>query len=86
MDQSTMQALLWELTSLGAAFAKLKIVVDAVISQHRNARLQSPVGGHFCYSKVKAILQRVLGKPYIHKLGDTRHGRPTPPQEPEHDP
>ena len=72
MDQSTMQALLWDLTSLGAAFATLKSVVDAVIAQHRHARLQSPVGGHFCYSKVKSILQRVLGKPHIHKLGVTR--------------
>ena len=46
--------------------------MDAVIAQHRHARLQSPVGGHFCYSKVKSILQRVLGKPHIHKLGVTR--------------
>ena len=72
MDQSTLQALLWDLTSLGAAFATLKSVVDAIIGQHRHSRLQSPVGGHLCYGKIKSILQRVLGKPHAHKLGVTR--------------
>ena len=68
----TLQALLWEFTSLGAAFSTLKSIVDAIIGEHKKARLPSLVGGHFCYNKVKAILQRVLGKPHIHKLGVTR--------------
>ena len=72
MEVPTLQALLWDFTSLGAAFSTLKSIVDAIIGEHKKARLPSPVGGHFCYNKVKAILQRVLGKPHIHKLGVTR--------------
>jgi hypothetical protein len=71
MEVPTLQALLLEFTSLGAAFSTLKSIVDAIIGEHKKARLPSPVGGQFCYNKVKAILQRVLGKQHIHKLGVT---------------
>jgi hypothetical protein len=72
MPAPVLQALLWELTSLGASNSTLKSVVDAVVARHRDARLQSPLQGHLSYSRLTRCLARVLGRPHSFKQGVTR--------------
>jgi len=72
MDTSTLQAMLWDFTSLGASNSTLKSIVDAVVSRHREARLPSPVQGPLAYSRLIRCLARVLGRPRSHKQGITR--------------
>ncbi len=67
-----LQALVWELTSLGASNSTLKSIVDAVVARHRDARLQSPLQGHLSYSRLTRCLARVLGRPHSFKQGITR--------------
>ncbi len=52
MAAPVLQAMLWELTSLGASNFTLKSIVDAVVARHRDARLQSPLQGHLSYSRL----------------------------------
>ncbi len=73
-DQSTFQALQWELTALGAAHPNLKGVIDAVAGQHREAKLPSPLSGNLSYQleRLNKSLARVIGKPHLCKCGVTR--------------
>jgi hypothetical protein len=72
MDQPTFQALLWELTALGATHSTLKGVIDAVAGRHREARLPSPLSGNLSYQRLNKSLARVIGKPHLRKFGITR--------------
>ena len=72
MDATTLQAMLWDFTSLGASNSMLKSFVDAVISRHRDARLPSPVSGHLGYRRLTQCLARVVGRPQKTKFGITR--------------
>ncbi len=72
MDQPTFQALLWELTALGATHSTLKGVIDAVAGRHHKARLPSPLSGNLSYQRLNKSLARVIGKPHLRKFGVTR--------------
>ena len=72
MDVDTLQAMLWDLTAMGASKSTLKSVVDSVIARHRDAHLPSPVTGHMTYSRLVRCLGRLLGTQQRHKFGITR--------------
>ena len=72
MNQSTLQALLWDLTSLGASLATLKNVATAIFIQHKQARLPNPVNGHFCYKHAKTTLRSMLDHPRTNTPAVTR--------------
>jgi hypothetical protein len=63
MPAPVLQALLWELTSLGASNSTLKSIVEAVVARHRDARLQSPLQGHLSYSRLTRCLARLTSWP-----------------------
>jgi hypothetical protein len=68
----SLQAMLWDFTSLGASNSALKSIVDAVVARHREAQLPSPAHGHTSYSRLTRCLARVLGRPHAPKPGITR--------------
>jgi hypothetical protein len=72
MDAATLQAMLWDFTSLGASNSMLKSIVDAIIAHHRDAQLPSPVSGHTGYRRLTQCLARVVERPQKTKFGITR--------------
>ena len=72
MASETLQAMLWDFTSMGATKSTLKSIVDAVISRHRDAQLPSPLTGPRSYLRLTSCLGRLLGTQHQHKMGITR--------------
>ena len=72
MAPSTLHAMLWDFSAMGSSRSTLKAIVDAVITRHRDARVDSPVSGHMTYSRLARCLGRLLGKQHPHKLAITR--------------
>ena len=72
MSTETLQAMLWDFTSMGASKSTLKAVVDSVLARHREARQPSPVTGPLGYSRLTRCFGRLLGTHHPHKLPVTR--------------
>ena len=72
MSAETLQAMLWDFTTMGASKATLKAVVDSVLARHREARLPSPITGPLGYSRLARCLGRLLGSQHPHKMPVTR--------------